>query len=160
MLLAIGMPGSGGIEAARATHAASPTTKVVMLTASDEEDDVYDALRAGASGYVLEDGLPDDLPGLVRAVARDLGLLLSPSIAAKMLAEFKGASARRDAAPGLSDRKIEVLRLVGLGRTNDQIGEELFVSATRSSAAWPTSWPSSTSAPAPTPSCTPSGPAS
>ena len=128
VLLDIRMPGGGGIEAARAIKRRTPTTKVVMLTASDEDDDVYAALRAGASGYVVKGGLPTDLAGVVRAMAQNLGLLLSPSIAAKMLAEFRDHRPE-DVSAGLSGREVDVLRLVGLGKTNDKIGDELFLSS-------------------------------
>ena len=116
------------IEAAAAISRQLPTTKIVMLTASDAEDDVYEALRAGAGGYVLKDDCLDDLAGVVRTMAHDRGLLLPPSIAAKVLAQFKR---RRPgvADPGLSDRELQVLGLVGRGDTNDQIADELFLSS-------------------------------
>lgn len=99
-----------------------------MLTASDEDDDVYEALRAGASGYVVKEQFLGDLAGVVRTMARDLGLLLPPSIASKVLTQFK-AAAVSSTDPGLSDRELKVLSLVGLGNTNDQIADELFLSS-------------------------------
>jgi DNA-binding NarL/FixJ family response regulator len=133
ILLDITMPFTGGatrggIEAAAAISRQLPTTKIVMLTASDAEDDVYEALRAGAGGYVLKGDCLDDLAGVVRTMAHDRGLLLPPSIAAKMLAQFK-ETPPGVTDPGLSDRELQVLGLVGRGDTNDQIADELFLSS-------------------------------
>jgi len=118
----------GGIEAVAQISRQVPTTKVVMLTASDEEDDVYEALRAGAGGYVMKDDFLRDLAGVIRTMADDLGLLLSPTVATKVLAQFKQAP-QRSTEPGLSDREVEVLGWVALGKTNDQIAELLFLSS-------------------------------
>jgi len=118
----------GGIEAVARISRQVPTTKVVMLTASDEEDDVYEALRAGAGGYVMKDDFLRDLAGVIRTMADDLGLLLSPTVATKVLAQFKQAP-QRSTEPGLSDREVEVLGWVALGKTNDQIAELLFLSS-------------------------------
>ena len=119
----------GGIEAAGAISRQIPTAKVVMLTGSAEEDDVYEALRAGASGYVVKDGSAlGDLAGVVRTIAHDLGVLLPPTIATRVLAQFKTAPPT-SADAGLSDRELEVLNLAGQGQTNDQIADQLFLSS-------------------------------
>jgi DNA-binding NarL/FixJ family response regulator len=128
VLLDVRMPVMDGIEAARTIHRLLPTTKVVMLTASDEEEDVYEALKAGASGYLLKETLLDDLPGAVRVVAQGLGLLLSPAIASKLVTEFKEPS-RPSSAANLTSRELEVLRLVSQGRANAEIAEELCLSS-------------------------------
>jgi DNA-binding NarL/FixJ family response regulator len=127
ILLDVRMPGVDGIEAANLIHRLLPTTKIVMLTASDEEDDVYEALKAGASGYLLKEDLMNDLAGAVRVVARGLGLLLAPSIATKLLNEFRDPP-RTGGGGGLTDRELEVLRLVSLGYANQQIAEQLHLS--------------------------------
>jgi DNA-binding NarL/FixJ family response regulator len=127
VLLDVRMPGVDGIEAANVIHRLLPTTKIVMLTASDEEDDVYEALKAGASGYLLKEDLMNDLAGAVRVVGQGLGLLLAPSIAAKLLNEFREPP--RAGAGGLTERELEVLRLVSLGYANQQIAEELHLSS-------------------------------
>jgi len=133
VLLDLGMPSAGGgarggIEAAGAISRRVPTVKVVMLTGSAEDDDVYEALRAGASGYLVKDGPLGDLAGVVRTMAHGLGLVLPPSVATKLLAQFK-AGPSTTASPGLSDRELEVLGLVGQGQTNDQIADRLFLSS-------------------------------
>jgi len=117
----------GGIEAAAAISSQVPTTKVVMLTGSGLEADVLEALAAGASGYALKDESADRLPGIIRTMAGDHGLLLSPSIARTMLRQMKAVPSTA-ARPNLSGRELQVLSLVGHGRTNDQIADELFLS--------------------------------
>lgn len=129
ILLDVRMPGTNGIEAARAITRLLPTTKIVMLTASDDEDDVYEALKAGASGYLLKEALLEDLAGAVRAVGQGLGLLLSPGVASKLVAEFKEAPRSETATNSLTVRELEVLRLVSLGRANHEIAQELCLSS-------------------------------
>ncbi len=129
VLLDVRMPGVDGIEAANVIHRLLPTTKIVMLTASDEEDDVYEALKAGASGYLLKEDLMNDLAGAVRVVGQGLGLLLAPSIATKLLNEFRDPPRGTSGGSGLTDRELEVLRLVSLGYGNQQIAEELHLSS-------------------------------
>ncbi|HEX6597015.1 MAG TPA: response regulator transcription factor [Acidimicrobiales bacterium] len=128
VLLDVRMPGMHGIQAATAIRRLLPTTKVIMLTASAEEDDVFEALKAGAGGYILKEGLVNDLAQAVRVVAQDLGLLLSPSIASKVLTEFKEAPRRASAGPGLTERELQVLRLVSQGFANHEIAEQLHLS--------------------------------
>lgn len=128
VLLDVRMPVADGIEAANVLHRLLPTTKIVMLTASDEEDDVYEALKAGASGYLLKEDLMNDLAGGVRVVAQGLGLLLAPSIATKLLTEFREPP-RAGGSGGLTERELEVLRLVSLGYENQEIAQELHLSS-------------------------------
>lgn len=128
VLLDITMPGGGGIEAARAIHKHVPTTKIVMLTASDVGEDVYGALKAGASGYVLKEGFIGDLAGIVRAMASGVGVLLSPSVASKLLQDF-GHDRPHHPSPSLSERELDVLKLVAHGYTNDEIAQQLCLSS-------------------------------
>jgi two-component system NarL family response regulator len=135
VLMDIRMPKMTGIEAARQMKEAAPSAKIVILTISDEDDDLFEAIRAGASGYLLKDIPLDELADSVRAVHGGQSLI-NPSMAGKLLTEF-ATLARRDAdegpakhapAPKLTDREMEVLRLVARGMNNRDIARELFIS--------------------------------
>ena len=135
VLMDIRMPKTSGIEAARQMKESAPSAKIVILTISDEEDDLFEAIRAGASGYLLKDIPLDEVADSVRAVHGGQSLI-NPSMAGKLLTEF-ATLARRDeeeppakhvAAPKLTDREMEVLRLVARGMNNRDIAKELFIS--------------------------------
>jgi DNA-binding NarL/FixJ family response regulator len=135
VLMDVRMPGIDGIEAARRIRQSTPSTRVVMLTISDEEDDLYGAVRAGANGYLLKDASLEDVAAAVRAVARGESLI-SPSMASKLLAEFTAVTGgsgspheeEDEGAPRLSPREIEVLKLVAQGRTNREVAAALHLS--------------------------------
>jgi DNA-binding NarL/FixJ family response regulator len=116
-----------GIEATATLRAAVPTTRIVMLTTSDEDEHVYGALCAGACGYLLKDEGLAGLADVVRTVASGLGMVLSPAIASRVLSEFR-AAAERSAEPTLSKREVEVLGVVSRGLTNQEIAAELSLS--------------------------------
>lgn len=132
-LLDIHMPGSGIRAAAEITRRV-PDVAVVMLTQSVEEDDLFDALRAGASGYLLKDSDPSTLGASLRSVLAGGGAL-SPTIVARVLEEFRAPSKRRfgrksTAAARLSAREWEVMQLLGQGMSTDEVAGRLYLSPT------------------------------
>ena len=130
-LLDIHMPGSG-IAAAAEISRRLPDTAIVMLTASRDDDDLFEALRAGASGYLLKDMDPDRLGNALRGVIAGEAAL-PRSLMAKVVGEFRTRPRRRIGLRGqggtarLTSREAEVLDLLALGMTTEQIAERLFV---------------------------------
>jgi len=131
VVMDMNMPGMGGVEATRHISTAAPLTRVLMLTISDEDGDVMDAILAGACGYLLKDSSIQELMTGIRAAARGESLI-SPHIAAKVLQRVRATSTQPEIEATirseLSSREIEVLKLIANGKDNALIAAELHIS--------------------------------
>jgi DNA-binding NarL/FixJ family response regulator len=131
ILMDIRMPELDGLQATRRILAADSDARILILTTFDLDEYVYEALRAGASGFVLKDDSPEQLIGAIRTVS-DGDALLSPTITKRVIQKF--ARMPRPAPPKeldeLSEREQEVFRLMARGLSNGEIGQELFISET------------------------------
>ena len=131
VVMDLNMPGMGGVEATRHISAIAPLTRVLMLTISDEDNDVIDAILAGACGYLLKDSSIQVLMDGIRAAAMGESLI-SPTIASKVLQRVRASSTQPEIESTiraeLSEREIEVLKLIANGKDNAMIAGELHIS--------------------------------
>lgn len=128
VLMDLVMPGMDGVEATRQVKQVSPHSQIIVLTSYHEDEYIFPALRAGALSYVLKDVGPDELADTVRKAARGESVL-HPRVASRVVQELRGA--KRDTPnlfTDLSDRELEVLRLIADGLSNAEIADRLVIS--------------------------------
>ena len=128
VLMDLVMPGMGGVEATRQVKQVSPRSQIIVLTSYHEDEYIFPALRAGALSYVLKDVGPDELADTVRKAARGESVL-HPRVASRVVQELQGR--KRDTPnlfTDLSDRELDVLRLIADGRSNAEIADILIIS--------------------------------
>ena len=126
VLLDLVMPRMDGIEAIRRIRAASPSTKVIVLTTYGQDEKVFPAIKAGAAGYLLKDVEPADLVEAIRTVDRGDGLL-HPTVAGRLMQEFAAGRERGD-EDLLTEREMEVLHLLAQGMSNREIARQFVIS--------------------------------
>jgi len=130
VLMDLRMPVMGGVEATRRLAQACPAVRVIVLTTFEEDEEVFEALRAGAVGYLLKACSADKLCEAVRAAAKGTAVL-EPSVAARLMAEVNrlatrdGRKVNQPLADPLSERELAVLRLLAAGQSNKEIGSAL-----------------------------------
>ena len=133
----VNMPDGSGVECTAALHTLLPDIKVLMLTVSDRDDDLFAAVKAGARGYVLKNAPIDELVEAVRVVARG-EVIISPDMAGKLMKEFQKHTEPEHSKDGaeadITPREMEVLRLVAAGNSNKEIARALFISETTAKA--------------------------
>jgi two-component system, NarL family, nitrate/nitrite response regulator NarL len=132
VVMDVEMPVMDGVEATRLIREQQPAVKVVMLTVSESDDHVFDAIRMGAHGYLLKDLRPEQLFERIRSVMRN-ETPLSPAIAGRLLQEIRSGATKRSSSaaspeePAITPRELEILQLVAEGMSNKEIGKRLYI---------------------------------
>ena len=137
ILMDLGLPPLGGIETTRRIKREMPSTAIVVLAVEEDDNALFNALKAGAAAFILKDVAPDDLPPLIRRVARGEYLIndqvfAKPAVASRVLTEFRALAVQdREAAPifaPLSPREVEILDTIAQGGSNKEVAFALSIS--------------------------------
>lgn len=126
ILMDLMMPGTDGIEGTRQSIAASPASRVILLTSMPDDERVVPAIRAGALSYILKDVSAEELAQAIRNAASGKPTL-HPMAAARMMQELSAPAKKQAGVDEISPREMEVLQLIGRGMSNKEIGEKLFI---------------------------------
>lgn len=124
MIMDIGLPGMSGIEGVKYMREHHPDTNIIMATIHDDDDHIFDALKAGAVGYLMKKVTPDEMVEAIRN-AHEGGSPITPNIARKIISTFQQAA---DMEEELSEREIQILKQLSTGRSYAAIGKEIYLS--------------------------------
>ncbi len=127
VLMDLVLPGIDGVEATRRVKAVSPSSRVIVLTSFADNDKVFPAIKAGAISYLLKDVQPEELARAIRAAQRNEAVL-HPEVAAKLMQEFSTPRPADDPVEQLTEREMDVLRLIARGKSNKEIADSLIIS--------------------------------
>jgi DNA-binding NarL/FixJ family response regulator len=128
VIMDLHMPGTNGVEATRAIRSTAPATKVLVLTMFEDDDSVFAAMRAGASGYLVKGAGQDEIVRAIRAVA-DGHAIFGPSVAHRIITFFANGRPTAEPFPELTAREREVLNLIAAGKRNGAIAQQLVISS-------------------------------
>ena len=127
VLMDLVMPGMDGVETTRRVKQVSPSSRVIVLTSFADDDKVFPAIKAGAISYLLKDISPEDLAHAIRAAQRNEAVL-HPEVAAKLMQEFSSPRGAEAPVEQLTEREMDVLRLIARGKSNKEIADTLIIS--------------------------------
>ena len=127
VLMDLSMPGMGGISATRSILGLLPRTQVLILTVHTDDINLFQAIKAGAQGYILKDCTPEELASAINAVHAG-STIMSPEIAKKTMTTFEGIRSKTELTPSLTERELEVIKALAQGKSNKEIARDLDIS--------------------------------